>query len=132
MSSRLSRLRPSDLARIAIAGALIVPPAMVSAGPTLCPFRLATGRPCPTCGMTRSWSSFAHLRLRDSLSFHPLGPLTFIGASWVAIGGGRGRTPAVLRSTPVVGAIVAVWLAVWLRRLTGASRSGGGDHVATE
>lgn len=82
--------------------------------------------------MSRSWSSFAHLRLRDSLSFHPLGPLTFMGASWIALEGGRWRAPAVLRSTPVVGAMVAVWLAVWLRRLTGGSRSGGGDDVATE
>jgi hypothetical protein len=67
--------------------------------------------------MSRSWSSFAHLRLRDSFDFHPLGPLTFLGAIWLAIGGRNGRTPSALSSPPVVAALATVWLLVWFRRL---------------
>jgi hypothetical protein len=79
--------------------------------------------------MSRSWSSFARLRFRDSLAFHPLGPLTFIGALWLAVTGRSGRTPAALSSAPVVGAFATVWLLVWFRRL---ATSGGGYRVAAE
>lgn len=37
-----------------------------------CPFRAATGIPCPSCGITRSIDSLLHLRLGESLYYHPL------------------------------------------------------------
>lgn len=114
---RLGRLQPAELAGLAVLAAALTPPDLLAGGPTLCPFRRLTGRPCPACGMSRSWSSLAHLRARDAVRYHPLGPATFIGAAWVALESRRGRTPAVLTSTPVVGGLIAVWLAVWLRRL---------------
>ncbi len=43
-------------------------------GPVLCPFRLATGVPCPFCGLTRSVVSAGQGRLVLSLDFHVLGP----------------------------------------------------------
>jgi hypothetical protein len=41
--------------------------------PTLCPFRLLTGLPCPGCGLTRSIGVLAQGNLQLSLNFHPLG-----------------------------------------------------------
>jgi hypothetical protein len=79
--------------------------------------------------MSRSWSSFAHLRVRDSLNFHPLGPLAFVGAVWLALAGQSSRPPAALSSPPVIGALAAAWLLVWLRRLAG---SGWRDGVASQ
>lgn len=121
-------MRPNEIAGLAVLTALALPASVLRSGPTLCPFRLATGRPCPTCGMTRSWNAFAHLRLRESFALHPLGPLTFLGAAWVATEGRRRPTPTVLQSPPFVGALIVVWLAVWLRRVALSGR----DRVTTE
>lgn len=44
-------------------------------GPVLCPFRLATGLPCPLCGTTRSLVALGDGDLGQSLSFQPFGPL---------------------------------------------------------
>ena len=111
----------SDWATLAVAAALISAPRRLDEGPVLCPIRRATGRPCPVCGTSRSWSSFARLHVRDSLAYHPLGPLTFLGALWLALAG-PGRTPAALTSAPIVGAVASVWLLVWFRRLAGFRR----------
>jgi hypothetical protein len=121
-------MRPNEIAGLAVLTALALPPSMVQSGPTLCPFRLATGRPCPTCGMTSTWNSYAHFRLRESFALHPLGPLTFLGAAWVAFEGQRRPTPSALQSTPFIGVLAIVWLSVWLRRLYVS----GSDRVATQ
>jgi hypothetical protein len=42
-------------------------------GPILCPFRLITGHPCPTCGTTRSIAAIVDGRFLDSLLLNPLG-----------------------------------------------------------
>ena len=42
-------------------------------GPILCPFRLMTGLPCPTCGLTRAFCFLAHGRIAESLQYHWLG-----------------------------------------------------------
>jgi uncharacterized protein DUF2752 len=42
-------------------------------GPTLCPFRLVTGLPCPFCGLTRSLFALGRGRVGDSLHLSPLG-----------------------------------------------------------
>jgi hypothetical protein len=103
------------LALLAVLAARLVPDRLVHAGPTVCPFRLVTGRPCPTCGMTRSWSAATRLDVRESLAWHPLGIPTVLGALFVASG----------LSTPTVddrgarrwaAAGVGLWLAVWLVR----------------
>lgn len=43
-----------------------------------CPFQRLFGRPCPTCGLTHSFSAMANCKLQKSMEFHPLGPLLFL------------------------------------------------------
>jgi hypothetical protein len=40
--------------------------------PAICAFYHVTGRPCPTCGMTRAVIALAHLDFRRAMGFHPL------------------------------------------------------------
>ena len=49
-------------------------------GPTLCPFRLATGLPCPFCGTTRSLMALGRGDLEASLGYSPLGLLLSVAA----------------------------------------------------
>lgn len=56
-------------------------------GPTLCPFRIATGLPCPFCGLTRSLMALGQGRLDESVALSPLGvlvPLAAVLAGWRA------------------------------------------------
>ncbi|MEI8373944.1 MAG: DUF2752 domain-containing protein [Planctomycetota bacterium] len=39
----------------------------------LCPYAWITGKPCPTCGTTRSLWNLAHGRFAASLAFNPIG-----------------------------------------------------------
>jgi hypothetical protein len=41
--------------------------------PTLCPFRLLTGVPCPACGISRSVGALSAGDFSTSTSIHPLG-----------------------------------------------------------
>lgn len=62
----------------ALAAARLLTPGQVLDGPVLCPFRLLTGIPCPTCGMTRSWVHTAHGQWAEAVSQHPLGPAVML------------------------------------------------------
>jgi len=107
------------LAGAAILIAWLVPAGRLDRGPVLCPFRRLTGLPCPTCGLSRSWSAVLHGRLGDSVAFHPLGPLTVVGAAAFAARIDE-RAPGLtrrLRSPTVAGSIAAGWVVVWLFRL---------------
>ena len=46
-------------------------------GPVLCPLRLATGIPCPACGLTRSFCALASGRPAEAFAEHLLGPAAF-------------------------------------------------------
>ncbi len=74
----------AGLSTVSMTVAVTLPLRDVTSGPTLCPFRLATGLPCPSCGMTRSWSALGHGDLTSSLAFHPLGWAFFAMALWFA------------------------------------------------
>ena len=50
-------------------------PGVVSLLPP-CPFMELTGRPCPTCGVTRAILALSHGMLREAVTFNPL----FVGA----------------------------------------------------
>jgi hypothetical protein len=63
----------------ALAASFVITPHASENGPTICPFRLMTGLPCPGCGLTRSFVSTAHGDFRDAFGFHLFGPLLFVG-----------------------------------------------------
>ena len=89
--------------------ARLVPLARVAAGPTLCPLHRVTGRPCPTCGMTRSVVAAAHGELRAAVGFHAFGPALLVGLAGLAAGLGpvadRRIPDRVRRALAVVGAV---------------------------
>jgi len=52
----------------------------------LCPFRLATGLPCPFCGMTRGIASLLRGRWREALGYHFFSPFVlFLICVWLLI-----------------------------------------------
>jgi hypothetical protein len=51
-------------------------------GPTVCPFKLVTGLPCPGCGTTRAVAALLDGRFSDSIGFNPLG-VTFVVAAFL-------------------------------------------------
>ena len=54
-------------------------------GPTLCPFRVATGLPCPFCGTTRSLMALGRGDVEGSLQLNPLGLLLALAAAGFAV-----------------------------------------------
>lgn len=47
--------------------------------PRLCPFRIATGRNCPLCGLTRSTHELVRGRVRAAWDYNALTPLLWVG-----------------------------------------------------
>jgi len=124
--------RPGDLdlvelqrlARVAVMAAFVAPPELVERGPVLCAFRRATGFPCPSCGLTRSWTAVAHGRLGHGFRMHPLGPPAFVAALALSLVPRRwlGRLPSY--PSAALPAFAVAWIGVWLLRL-----AVGGDAV---
>ena len=108
------------VAAILVAGAVILPRSVVRGSPVICPFRRLTGLPCPSCGLSRSWQAAAHLRLRDSLGYHPLGAATLLGAVAIALDEWN-RVPRVTERRDVQLSAGALWIAAWLWRLRRSS-----------
>lgn len=48
---------------------------------SLCPFKMATGFPCPGCGITKSLIFLYKGDLVKSLSYHVFGPLTVLACT---------------------------------------------------
>jgi len=65
--------RPATLVLLGLIVGSLLPLPWLTAGPSLCPFKLATGLPCPGCGLTRSAVALLHGDPMTSLFFHPLG-----------------------------------------------------------
>ena len=105
------------LARVAVTGALLAPPGMIEHGPVLCPFRRATGVPCPSCGLTRSWTAVAHGRLRDGFRMHPFGPPAFVAAAALSLTPRRWLERLPPYPPAVLPAFAIAWTGVWLLRL---------------
>jgi len=81
---------------------------------SFCPFRAATGLPCPGCGMTRAMLSLGQGKLLDAVDFNPFSVPLLAGMLLFALTGAiplRRHHAAAARV-----ALVAV-LAVWLVRL---------------
>jgi len=91
-------------------GAALLWPALPAHPPLVCPLRMATGIPCPFCGLTRACIAAAHGHLGTSLAFNPAGVVIVIAAiaalvrpQWLT----RLRGPA----WAVIAALGALW--VW-------------------
>ena len=99
----------------AIVAARLMPRRLLDADPPVCVFRQVTGRPCPACGMTRSWSAATRLDVAESAAWHPLGIPALLGALVVASGAvSPSLDDARTRRWAAAGA--AAWVAVWLVR----------------
>ena len=124
--------RPASLALIGLIAGSVVPLAWLTNGPSLCPFKMFTGLPCPGCGLTRSVVALLHGDPSASVFFHPLGvPLVIaavvIGAVdawawWQSRQPGAKPAPAYwllerLVRTPAPWVAIAALLLVWLVRL---------------
>ncbi len=104
------------VAAVLVAGAIVLPRTVLRDSPVICPFRRVIGLPCPACGLTRSWQAAAHLRIGDSLGYHPLGAATLLAGLAIALDGGDG-TPRLVRRRDVQLSAGAIWMATWLWRL---------------
>jgi hypothetical protein len=70
----------------ALLGSCLLSPEQSGSGPVLCPFRLATGLPCPGCGLTRSFVAMGHGDVREAFRQHAFGPIFYgIFAAFVAL-----------------------------------------------
>ena len=91
----------------------------LSSGPTLCPFRLVTGVPCPFCGMTRSLFALGQGDLGAGVRFHPLGPALLVVAAlglwWFGRAAAR-KVPARLPRGALLSGAAALVIA-WLVQL---------------
>ena len=84
-----------------------------------------TGTPCPSCGMTTSWSHFTRGRILDSLGANPGGTLLALAAllsgPWLLLSGWTGRWIPGALSVPwllsLIGLLMAVTVTQWIVRL---------------
>jgi len=100
--------RPSTAALLSaaiVAVGSLVSPDTLDAGPVLCPMRLATGIPCPGCGLTRSCAACFHGELARSVEFHPFGPLVCAAAAAALV---LYAIESTTGTRPLTGAIQAV------------------------
>lgn len=65
--------RPATLMVLGLIVGSLLPLQWLTAGPSLCPFKVTTGLPCPGCGLTRSAVALLHGDPMTSLYYHPLG-----------------------------------------------------------
>jgi hypothetical protein len=90
-----------------------------------CGMYLATGKPCPTCGMTTSFAALASFDLIEAFKAQPFGALVGIatavfvwGAAHVAIFGSRLGTVAMrMLTAKVVWTALTLGLAAWVYKM---------------
>jgi hypothetical protein len=125
-------LRPWTLVSLALLVGHLVPLTWLTSGPSFCPFKVATGLPCPGCGLTRSSVALLHGDLGTSLYYHPLGVVMIVGAVIVGLVDlvvwWRGRRPGAeplppswimerIFATPAPWIAIAALAIVWVVRL---------------
>jgi hypothetical protein len=124
--------RPWTLVLLALLVGHLLPLAWLTSGPSFCPFKVATGLPCPGCGLTRSSVALLHGDLGTSLYYHPLGVAMVAGAVVVGLSDfvvwWRGRRPGAeplppswlierIFATPAPWIAIAALAIVWVVRL---------------
>lgn len=105
----------------------VVPPAIICSLLALVPVstclvKIATGRPCPACGMTRASLRLLHGDLRGSFMLHPLAlpsalALALAVALAVALPPGHPLWDRYVRRALAV--FAAAFVAVWAARMAG-------------
>ena len=100
---------------LAVLAARLAPRSLLAADTVMCPFRLVTGRPCPACGLTRSWSAATRLDVRESAAWHPLGIPMLVGALAISSGFAAPSIESV-SARRWAAAAVAIWLGTWVVR----------------
>ena len=108
------------LAALAIGVAVLAPSRLLRATPTVCLVRRLTGRPCPACGLSRSWNAAARLDLHRAQRLHPFGPAT-LAAALAFVVAPKALDRPQLRSAGVLAPLAAAWLGTWLVRLRRAA-----------
>jgi hypothetical protein len=101
---------------LALLASLLVPTSVVEHGPVMCPFRLMTGIPCPSCGLTRSWVFFMHGDLAQSLHYHVFGWATLFVAVLFVLGIHK-LIPDIARQLTTkraLSTIAAFWISFWV------------------
>jgi len=109
---------------VAFAAALMPRRAIVRL-PTVCPVRLLTGYPCPTCGMTRSWHSVARLDPGRAVRDHPFGPIILAAiatGAWSPTNADALTARLIRLPMRVKAVALAAWLGWWGSRLLVAHR----------
>lgn len=110
------------MAALALAGCLLVgwlvPTYLWEALPDLCPFHRITGLACPTCGLTRSWSTLAHGQLGLSLHYHVLGAASLLGVTlWLGWRWAQPQRPVPPKLLGWAGGLI--WAGYALGRMAG-------------
>ena len=84
---QLILLLPIGSLLLVLTTAFMVTPAQLESGQVVlskpCPLALA-GKPCSTCGLTRSFMAMAHGDLTGARAYHRLGPLAYLG-TWAGL-----------------------------------------------
>jgi hypothetical protein len=96
--------RPLAVGFVVAAGAWALSPVHP---PLACPFRAATGLPCPFCGMTRAVDAALHGHLAASLRFQPAGILLLVAVAFVVLR--RSRAPIRLPAWTLLAVFALMW-----------------------
>jgi hypothetical protein len=72
--SRVFYLRMALILGSVLVGSRYLEPARL---PVICAFRLVTGLPCLTCGMTRAFHAISLGHFREAVAYHPLSPVFY-------------------------------------------------------
>ena len=105
---------------LALAASCLLTPAGVGAGPVVCPFRIATGLPCPACGSIRSWVALSHGDLAAAWSANPFAIGLFVLTGILIVRRlytattrrARPRDIDRILASPATWLLIAIWL-VW-------------------
>jgi hypothetical protein len=93
-----------------------------------CGFRDATGLPCPSCGMTRSWVWLVRGHVIEAFMYNPAGALLLMGLAVMGVIGAirlvtrdpeRVQIPLKYVSTAVMVWMIVPYLGGWFLRMAG-------------